>query len=323
MIPGLFSVLRLRQQRTRLLLQQMIKREHLNEQQIQEGVHDRQRAVLQGRYGDYVFKTLGRPPPPPPPRQSALPGQGNEQAPEGERSVLDFQADFERAEEGGKAARSESRGEEDADSRSTRERGGEERLARSRDAVEASQDDEDIFLQPGSQPAQQEARGGDSGAGGQSGGRQSGQGGGERGQRESASAAQRLQQMQKVLDRFEAGLSSQDPQERADTLVSTLAEIVWAKHGVGHPVQAMLLARIAKYLSEQHGEEALSSVAKVKEALLRAGMQGVSMPSDRFALLPLQLLNCSRPRTREQRRLASERLDGGSAWLASETGPRA
>lgn len=322
MTPGLFSVLRLRQQRTRQLLQQLIKREHLNEQQIQEGAHDRQRAALQGRYGDYVFRTLGRPPPAPP-RQSALPGLGNEHVPESEHSALDFQADFERAEESGKTARSESRVEEDADSRSSRERSGEERLTRSRDAAEPDGRDEDIFLQPGSQATPQDAQGGDSGTDGHPGGRQPGQGGGEGAGRESAGAAQRLQQMQAVLDRFEAGLSSPDPQERADTLVSTLAEIVWARHGIGHPVQAMLLARIAKYLGEQHGEETLSSVAKVKEALLRAGLQGVDMPSDRFALLPLQLLNCSRPRTREQRRLAAERLDGGSAWLLPDAGPRA
>ena len=40
-----------------------------------------------------------------------------------------------------------------------------------------------------------------------------------------------------------------------------------------------------------------------------------SKPSDRFALLPLQLLNYSRPRTTSQLRLTTERLAGGPAWL--------
>lgn len=328
MMSNPFSVLRLRQQRVRLLLQQLIKREHLNEQQVQEGARERQRAVMQGRYGDYAFRTLGRPPPAPPPRQGLLPGLANEQAPPGgERSMLDFQADFERAEESGRTVRGELRGEEDADSRSVRERGGEERVARGRDALEDAPRAEDFFLQPIGQPTQGDAQGGQSGTGGDSGRNPSGQGdrgSGERGPGQHAAVPERLQHLQQVLGRFETGIADPDPQVRADTLVAALAEIVWAKHGIGHPVQAMLLARIARYLNEQQqGEALLNTVGKVREALLQVGLQGAGMPSDRFALLPLQLLNCSRPRTGEQRRLAVERLDGGSAWLASHPGPRA
>ncbi|AVS73002.1 hypothetical protein [Paracidovorax cattleyae] len=316
MMQNLFSVFRLKQLRTRQLQQQqLIKRENLREQLHEENVRDRQRAVLQGRYGDYVFKTLGRPPPPPPPRHSHLPGQGSEHAPTEERTPLDFLADFEQAKETGESARGEHKGQEEESSRDVHERGRESLAEHRRDLEEQEQYSQDIFLQPGSNTAQQDTRDGESGSGGQSGGHhQGGDGRGQGGQAQAGGSAAKLH-MQAMLADLEVGMSSDDPVVQADTLVAALGSIVWAAHGAGHPVQAMLLARIAAHLLRQNGNKPLTTVAEVREALLRAGLDVAGKPSDRFALLPLQLLNYSRPRTTSQLRLTTERLAGGPAWL--------
>ncbi|CAM3428884.1 hypothetical protein [Paracidovorax anthurii] len=327
MIPTPFSAQlqqqRLRQQRNRQQLQQQhIKQEHLREQGAQQAL---QRQQSSGSFNNYVFKTLGRAPPPPPPRQSHLPGQGGEPAPEGERTPLDYQADFERAKEAGEDARSERSGHEAESHKSAHEHGHDREVAHRRHEV-LEPYTQDVFLQPEGNSAQQQGRDGDNGSGNQSGGRQSG---GDTGGQSRSSQSRRLtnrsQPTAPALDKafqdaIEAGLANPDPSVQASSLVSVLGQVMMAGDHLGFQRQATQLAIIGKYIAMSKDNKDMvktfATVATTKAALLAAGFDVSKQgPADRFALFFLQLLNISRPRTQSQENLTTERLADSPNWL--------
>ncbi|SFD77741.1 hypothetical protein [Paracidovorax konjaci] len=328
MIPNPFSAQK-QLQRTRLLrnrqqLQQNhIKQEHLRDQVTQQNL----RRQSTGSFNNYVFKTLGRPPPPPPPRQSHLPGQGSEQAPEGERTPLDYQADFERAKETGEAARSEHAGHETESHKSAHERE-HERAAAHREQEVLDPYAQDVFLQPGGNATQQDNRDGDTGSGSQSGGHQPGSdSGGQSRNPQSRALAGRAKSAAPTLDKalqdaIETGLASSDTSVQVATLVSVLGQIVLAGNRLDNRRQTTLLSLIGRHIAEHKDNKAFAmafaTVGTIRAALIAAGFDVAQQaPADRLALLPLQLLNLSRPRTPSQSSLTTERLANADQWLLS------
>lgn len=94
-------------------------------------------------------------------------------------------------------------------------------------------------------------------------------------------------------------------------------------------IGALRLAAMAAYIDAQAAPGALSTLARVKAVLLEhvttaraaAASPAGARARNRWALLPLELLVCDKPRTAGQRRLAVERLRAAHGFLGRFKSP--